>query len=439
MAEMRAYSPTLRQRMIDATAAALEKAGYSRSSARASAERASQVIGGIFDVQEGGMAAQEGAQELSQGNIGRGLLDVSLGTLQVASGAVPFLARPVAAASRAVRASTMPDIAAERAEAFRIAQQNAAKPASEGGLGLPPMNTPEQRAAAMGFMPDSPLYHGSLYDIQKVNLGRGDPGAFVGQGFYTTPSPEDASINYASIYGPDTKAKIERGIEESEKDLRRIYSSLQDETLSPARAEVLLRETGTGENLGAVYPLLVRRGQEANMVERGKSAYISPGEVFDEAAEEYLPTENSGAWQDAFNVFREYGVDPPDELYELSTQGGTLDEIWDAVANSRGLQAYDPDTGMQVTSGGLATEVVKALGANTVTHPTEFRNQALNIAGQHTIALQPTGIVRSRFAAFDPARITSPDLLAGVAGPTVLAAALMEQERREKERKKGEL
>ena len=42
--------------------------------------------------------------------------------------------------------------------------------------------------------------------------------------------------------------------------------------------------------------------------------------------------------------------------------------------------------------------------------------------------------VRSRFAAFDPAKITSPDLLAGVAGPTVLAAALMEQERRKKER-----
>jgi hypothetical protein len=40
--------------------------------------------------------------------------------------------------------------------------------------------------------------------------------------------------------------------------------------------------------------------------------------------------------------------------------------------------------------------------------------------------------MRSRFAAFDPAKITSPDLLAGVAGPTVLAAALMEQERREK-------
>jgi len=106
MAEMRAYNPTLRQRMIDETAALLEKAGYSRSSARASAERASQVFGGIFDVQEGGMAAQEGTQELSQGNIGRGLLDVSLGTLQAAAGAAPFLSKPVSAAVKVARGPT---------------------------------------------------------------------------------------------------------------------------------------------------------------------------------------------------------------------------------------------------------------------------------------------------------------------------------------------
>lgn len=53
---------------------------------------------------------------------------------------------------------------------------------------------------------------------------------------------------------------------------------------------------------------------------------------------------------------------------------------------------------------------------------------------EEIIALDPT-TVRSRFAAFDPAKINLPDLLAGMAGPTVLAAALMEQERREKERR----
>lgn len=345
--------------------------------------------------------------------------------------AIPVAGGVVRAAKRLGKGA---DIAAERAEALATAQRNAAKPVSEGGLGLRPDNTPMERAEAMGFDPKTTDYHGSLHDIKRVNLGQGDISAFVGQGFYTTPNPLDASQNYASVMGPDTFAKIERGVENTEKDLRRTMGAFSKGKLSPARTEVLLQETGTGENLGVVYPLMVKRGKEANMVERGRSAFIEPGEIYDEAADEIVAGPNVGAWQQAFQVFQDFGAEPPERLMELAQEGGTLDEIWEAVADAKNLQAYDPDTGTPLTSGGLASEVVKALGANTVTHATEFRNPQLNIAGKHTIALQPTGIVRSRFAAFDPAKITSPDLLAGVAGPTVLAAALMEQERRKKER-----
>ena len=345
--------------------------------------------------------------------------------------AIPVAGGAVRAAKRLGKGV---DIAAERTEALATAQRNAAKPISEGGLGLRSDNTPMERAEAMGYEPKREVYHGSLHDIERVNLGSGDPGAFVGQGFYTTPSAEDASINYASVMGPDTFAKIERGIEGTEKDLRRISRALSENTLSPARTEVVLRETGTGQNLGVVYPLLVKRGREANLVNPERSGFVEPGQIYDEAANEYYDAPNAEAWRDAFNVFQEYGVQPPDELYDLYSQGGSLDDVWNAVANSKGFQAYDPDTGTPLTSGGLASRVVEALGANTVTHPTDFRNPQLNIAGEHTIALQPKGIVRSRFAAFDPAKAGSPDLLAGVAGPTVLAAALMEQERRKKER-----
>jgi hypothetical protein len=345
--------------------------------------------------------------------------------------AIPVAGGAVRAAKRLGKGV---DIAAERTEALATAQRNAAKPISEGGLGLRSDNTPMERAEAMGYEPKREVYHGSLHDIERVNLGSGDPGAFVGQGFYTTPSAEDASINYASVMGPDTFAKIERGIEGTEKDLRRISRALSENTLSPARTEVVLRETGTGQNLGVVYPLLVKRGREANLVNPERSGFVEPGQIYDEAADEYYDAPNAEAWRDAFNVFQEYGVQPPDELYDLYSGGGSLDDVWNAVANSKGFQAYDPDTGTPLTSGGLASRVVEALGANTVTHPTDFRNPQLNIAGEHTIALQPKGIVRSRFAAFDPAKAGSPDLLAGVAGPTVLAAALMEQERRKKER-----
>lgn len=52
-------------------------------------------------------------------------------------------------------------------EALRVAQANAAKPVSEGGLGLRPDNTPEERAAAMGF--DTPAYHGTGADVREFD------------------------------------------------------------------------------------------------------------------------------------------------------------------------------------------------------------------------------------------------------------------------------
>jgi len=52
---------------------------------------------------------------------------------------------------------------APREEALRIAQENAAKPVSEGGLGLPPDNTAMDRARAMGF--EESGYHGTAEDF----------------------------------------------------------------------------------------------------------------------------------------------------------------------------------------------------------------------------------------------------------------------------------
>lgn len=58
----------------------------------------------------------------------------------------------------------------KRALAFLTAQRNAAKPASEGGLGLRPDNTAGERAAAMGFKGEG--YH---YSQAEEELTRLDP------------------------------------------------------------------------------------------------------------------------------------------------------------------------------------------------------------------------------------------------------------------------
>ena len=184
MAELRPYKPTLRQRLVDSTKSALEAAGYSDSEARRSAELMSQVFGGIFDVQEGGMAAQEGIQELSKGNIGRGLLDVSLGSLQAAAGAVPFVARPVSAAAKAVRGSTKAQQAQKLLETSEATAPQAIMEATEkrGGysVNLPTGSVPSEglmmgkysnidpRNVVLG--PDQPISESAIQGFVQKNL-----------------------------------------------------------------------------------------------------------------------------------------------------------------------------------------------------------------------------------------------------------------------------
>lgn len=73
-----------------------------------------------------------------------------------------------------------------QAKALRVAQQNAAKPIEEGGLGLRPDNTPEERAAAMGFDIENPMAHGTNKSIKKFKVGKGGYDE-IGSGVYTAP------------------------------------------------------------------------------------------------------------------------------------------------------------------------------------------------------------------------------------------------------------
>jgi hypothetical protein len=75
-----------------------------------------------------------------------------------------------------------------------LAQQRAALPVSEGGLGLPTDNTPMQRAQAMGF--DLPGYHGTgkVFDVMQTNR-RGVN--------FTTPDPEFAGKYAGGEYSID--------------------------------------------------------------------------------------------------------------------------------------------------------------------------------------------------------------------------------------------
>jgi len=83
------------------------------------------------------------------------------------------------------------------AERMKIAQVNAALPVEQGGLGLPPNNTPMQRAEAIGFNVEKPVYHGTGADIEKFDLrGKFRKG---GKAYFVSESPTTASYYAGSV------------------------------------------------------------------------------------------------------------------------------------------------------------------------------------------------------------------------------------------------
>tara|TARA_R110002126_G_scaffold171240_2_gene320066 strand:- start:734 stop:2059 length:1326 start_codon:yes stop_codon:yes gene_type:complete len=94
---------------------------------------------------------------------------------------------------------------APQEEALRLAQQRASLPISQGGLGLPAGNTPEQRAVAMGF--DVPAYHGTNKDFlafDKNKRGSATDEGWYGSGEYSSPSASGAEA-YAMTDFPNYK------------------------------------------------------------------------------------------------------------------------------------------------------------------------------------------------------------------------------------------
>ena len=101
-----------------------------------------------------------------------------------------------------VKVAPVPSFVYPQDKALRLAQQRASLPPAQGGLGLPAGNTPEQRAAAMGFDVNNALYHATdapqdFSSIMPSTRGK------LGAGVYTSPSAK-----YAEKYAGDNARTI---------------------------------------------------------------------------------------------------------------------------------------------------------------------------------------------------------------------------------------
>jgi hypothetical protein len=144
---------------------------------------------------------------------------------------------------------------APREESLRIAQENAAKPVSEGGLGLPPDNTAMDRARAMGF--DTPTYRGTSAEEVYARPGTYSSGNIDYANRFATG--ENANIIPLLIrrgeeYLPTNKSVIE-GIGYSP-EMQREVSDIGAETVSWVNPNRIDRgASGWGDDASQFYSM----------------------------------------------------------------------------------------------------------------------------------------------------------------------------------------
>lgn len=242
-------------------------------------------------------------------------------------------------------------------EALDIAQRNAAKPVSEGGLGLPPNNTAMDRAKAMGF--DTDAYHATGADIN-----------------YFIPHPYRGAVSVAAT--PDSA-------------MRGALAGVADNT-----------------SVGAtnIMPLMMRsEGVQGLRLPQNQVDFMKklPEQANESQVNELMKNAPKGSnW---FNYFDE--IQKPDNTFVYVKKTEPKVSFADVQKTKRGADGSNlPDWGNEKWS----SQQQKQMGGKGWLQADE--------AGISASIVDPT-ILRSRFAAFDPARINENNLL-GYADPRLL-------------------
>ena len=265
------------------------------------------------------------------------------------------------------------------AERFLIAQKNAALPISEGGLGLAINNTAAQRAKALGY--ETPVYHGTNADINAFNVeGKGKTagaGAFL--------------------------------------------------TTNPITAETYVSASGGGN----ILPLLLKKDDFLTANAKGRN--------WSDIWTDQLVAKSKGKKYNLDDLgLDKYSATSTDELgmiaKDLGLKGTQIKNVKDLGPNSHVMRAKEylnekygitPDETWSNVSGKQWDEAQKAMKKL-------YGSQKGDI-----YAIQDPSLIRSKFAAFDPKKANSPDILAaGLAVPMVDDKKKSRKEMLEQELKK---
>jgi len=239
--------------------------------------------------------------------------------------------------------------------ALDLAQARAALPIEQGGLGLPPNNTAMDRARAMGY--ETPVFHGTNADIKAFNVeGKGKTS---GAGAFTTTNPVTAET-YVSASGE-----------------------------------------------GNILPLLLKKDNFLTTNARGKNwadihtnllSAKSQGKKY--SLDDLSLDKNSATTTDELGMMAK----------ELGLKGTEIKNVKDLGPNSHVMRAkeYLLDKYGIIPVGGWSNVTGKQFDEAQKAMKKFYESQKSDI-----YAVQDPSLLRSKFAAFDPKKANSPDILAG--------------------------
>ena len=247
------------------------------------------------------------------------------------------------------------------------AMENAMLPIEKGGLGLPAGNTAAQRAKAMGY--DTPVYHGTNAEIDAFNVA--GKGKTAGAGAFLTTNPITAET-YVSASGG-----------------------------------------------GNILPLLLKKDNFLTANARGRNwADIYTNELAAKSGKTRYTPQDLGLDINSATTTDELGM----IANELSKKGAEIKNVKDLGPNTHVMRAKEylldkygivPDPTWSNVTGSQHQESQKAM------------SKLYDAQKSDIYAVQDPSLIRSRFAAFDPKKANSPDLLAGA-----LAVPMVDEDNR---------
>lgn len=255
--------------------------------------------------------------------------------------------------------------AAPQDEALRLAQERAALPVERGGLGLPPNNTAEQRAQAMGFLNN--VYHGTNADIQAMNVA--GKGKTAGAGVFVTDNPLVAETYFS----------------------------------------------GSGE--GNILPLLLKKEGLLSVNAKGRNwADIDTNTLAAKAGKKRYSLADMELDKNSATSTDELGIIAKDLL---GLKGVEIKNVKDLGPNSHIFRAKEY---LKEKYGITPNETWSNVTGNQFAEAKDYMEKLYKSQKNTVTSIQDSDLLRSRFAAFDPFRKNAATAAAmGVAAPDLLA------------------